>query len=248
MGNRGQQIVIEDKMLDKLKETLKGQANCSCTVILYWHLYVFIHVLTHYFLPFFFVSFSNIWSTSLMMEVRASPLSTGFACSCFLCYLLTTLAMDCNSRVCFVLDKPLSGRFLSVKGTYFCQFKLILLWSEPDLKAFVTEAAAPAHVVPHAILSSSVQTLTIFEYLLGEVRASIVVGQLLVLLTLMNLKMPSNLWIGSTRAAWVCEKKPQFVQQILPSLNHWPLPGQQAQVPLEGAIPTLNPNSSEHLQ
>lgn len=35
-----------------------------------------------------------------------------------------------------------------------------------------------------------------FEYLVGEVRASIVVGQLHVLLTLMNLKMPSDLRKG----------------------------------------------------
>lgn len=55
-----------------------------------------------------------------------------------------------------------------------------------------------------------------FGDLLGEVRASIVVGQLHVLLTLMNLKMPSDLRKGSTRAARVCEKQPQFVQQILP--------------------------------
>lgn len=126
------------------------------------------------------------------------------------------------------------------------------------LKAFATEAAAaaPAHVFPHVHPSvcPSVHTLFLFEDLLGEVRASIVVGQLHVLLTLMNLKMPSDLRKGSTRAARVCEKQLQFVQQILPSHPLPPppaiqtLPGQQAQVPLKGAIPTLIPSPSEHVQ
>lgn len=74
----------------------------------------------------------------------------------------------------------------------------------------------------------SVHTLFLSGYLLGEVRASIVVGQLHVLLTLMNLKMPSDLKKGSTRAARVCEKQPQFVQQILPC-HPWRFTSSQAE-------------------
>lgn len=74
----------------------------------------------------------------------------------------------------------------------------------------------------------SVHTLFLSGYLLGEVRASIVVGQLHVLLTLMNLKMPSDLKKGSTRAARVCEKQPQFVQQILPC-HPWPFTSSQVE-------------------
>lgn len=145
----------------------------------------------------------------------------------------------------------LSGCLLSVKGTYFCQFKLKLVvkWARFESLCNRGSSSSYPYLPTCPSICLSVQTLFLFKYLLGEVRASIVVGQLHVLLTLMNLKMPLDLRKGSTRAARVCEKQPQFAKQILPS---HPLPftppsfqillGLQAQVPLKGAIPTLIPN------
>lgn len=106
----------------------------------------------------------------------------------------------------------LSGCLLLVKGTYSCQskLKLVVKWVR-----FESSSTCPCHVFPH-VHPSVCPSRHLFGYLLGEVRASIVVGQLRVLLTLMNLKMPSDLKRGSTKAARVCEKQPQFVQQILP--------------------------------